>query len=76
MMRHRETSDRELFRKNAAFNVKQRQSYDPQQKARDAGKEARNAKISRSKRQERVVKGKRLTPWKRCESSMRYGQLT
>jgi hypothetical protein len=43
------------FRKNAAFNVKQRQDYDPQQKARDAGKEARNAKISRSKRQERVA---------------------
>lgn len=56
MMRHQGTSDRELFQKNrGAFNVKQRQNYDPQQKARDAGKEARNAKMSRSKWQERAA---------------------
>jgi hypothetical protein len=53
-IRDQEAGDRELFAKNrAAFNVKQRQDYDRQQKTRDAAKEAREAKMSRSERRER-----------------------
>jgi hypothetical protein len=47
-------SDRELFAKNrGAFNVKQRQDYDRQEKVREAAKATRESKLSRSERQER-----------------------
>ena len=54
-IKHQEESDREKFKNNrAAFNVRQRQDYEREQKARDAAKEARDSKLSRSERQERA----------------------
>jgi len=54
-MRDQEAADRELFQKNRAmFNVKQRQVYERQQKARDASKETREAKMSKADKQERA----------------------
>jgi hypothetical protein len=41
-IKHQEATDRELFQKNrGAFNVKQRQDHDRQQKVREAGKEGK-----------------------------------
>ena len=49
-------SDRELFAKNrAAFNVKQRQDYDRQQKVREAAKASRQSKLSRSEKEDRAA---------------------
>src|SRR4051812_11157241 len=54
-IKHQEESDRELFDKNrGAFNVKQRQDYERQQKVREAAKASREGKLSRSERQERA----------------------
>jgi hypothetical protein len=53
-IKHQEASDRELFAKDrGAFNVKQRQDYEREQKARDGAREAREAKMSRSEWRER-----------------------
>jgi hypothetical protein len=53
-IRDQETADRELFHKDRArFNIKQRQDYERQQKARDGSKEAKEAKTSRAEKQER-----------------------
>lgn len=54
-IKHQEESDRELFAKSRGrFNVKQRQDYEREQKARDAGKDARDAKMSRADKAERA----------------------
>jgi uncharacterized protein (DUF58 family) len=54
-IKDQELSDHELFVKNrGAFNVKQRQDYEREQKVREAAKEARESKLSRSERQERA----------------------
>lgn len=54
-MRDQEQADRELFNKDrGAFNVKQRQDYEREQKARTYGKETRDAKMSRTERRERA----------------------
>ncbi len=46
-IRDQEQADRELFAENsAALNVKQRQDYERQQKARDAAREARDRTLS------------------------------